>query len=131
MAPNMKLIARSDPTDYFSLLGLGEVHFAFSTLEPDSNTSQLRRMKLAPIDLAIVMSNSHPLAKGRLTLKKYLNASHGMVSLTGRGNALVEEYLVEQGYLKSDEHLDFPLTLGSFNSIASFCETDRYSVSFA
>lgn len=121
-APNMKLIARSDPRDHFLLLDRGEVHFVFSAFEPAANTAQLRRMKLAPIELAIVMSANHPLANGRLTLNKYLKSSHGMVSLTGQGNALVEKNLIRQGHLKSGEHLDIPLTLGSFSAIASFCE---------
>jgi DNA-binding transcriptional LysR family regulator len=122
LAPYMGLEARSDPKDHFELLRFGDMHFVLSALEPRASSAQLHRMRLAKLDLAIVMSANHPLADTKLTMEKYLAASHGFIALTGRGSALVEQTLIARGLLANGERLDAPLSLSSFSSVASFCE---------
>lgn len=121
-APHMSLEVRSDPMDHFALLERGEVHFVFTPYEPSANTGQLRSMTVERLEFGIVMSADNPLAKCRLTMKRYLAASHGFVSLTGRGAALMEQDLADKGHLQRGQKLSIPLYLSSFTSIASFCE---------
>ena len=121
-APNMVLEALSDPKDHFAQLESGDVHFVLSSFQPSVNTSQLRSMKLANQEFALIMRADHPMAKGELTQDQYLNASHGVISITGRGPIFMEENLLNQGVLKKGQHLHVPLRLSSFTAVASFCE---------
>lgn len=122
LAPHMVLDARSDPRDHFALLETGEVHFVFSPFQPSANTAQLHSLKLANLDFAILMNADNPLAKGDLTMQRYIAASHGFISLTGRGASLLEQDLIAQGHLEQGARLHVPLCLSSFTSVASFCE---------
>lgn len=122
VAPQMALEAHSDPMDHFALLENGEVHFVFSAFRPSANTTQLRSTKLDALEFVLMMHAAHPLATGRLTMKKYLAANHAMVSLTGRGTSMLEDTLVERGHLAHGERLRVVLRLTSFTSVAAFCE---------
>ncbi len=122
LAPHMALEARSDPMDHFALLESGEVHFVMSALEPSANTSQLRSSALDTLNFVLMMRADHPLARGRLTMKEYLAASHAMISLTGRGTSMQEDDLIERGHLGRGGRLDIALRLTSFTSVAAFCE---------
>jgi len=121
-APNMALDVRSDPRDHFELLESGEVHFGFSALQPTAGSGQLRSLKLARSDFAILMSEDNPLAHAPLTKEKYLAASHVMISLTGRGGLIMERNLLDKGHLERGTRLKVPLRLSSFTSLAAFCE---------
>ncbi len=121
-APQMRIHVRSDPTDHFALLDPGQAHFVISPLEPTSGMDQVHRTKLADLKFAVLMSADHPLAKRRLTIQAYIDASHGTVPLAQRGIPMVEEVLQAAGHLRPGESLKRPLRLSSFTSIADFCE---------
>lgn len=121
-APNMTLEVRSDPRDHFELLESGEVHFVLSPFQPSSGTGQLRSLKLAEVEFVILMSEDNPLARAKLTRKKYLAANHALISLTGRGELIVERHLINQGHLERGSRLRVPLRLSTFTSLAAFCE---------
>lgn len=123
LAPGMVLDVRSDPRDHFELLASGEAHFAISPFQPSTSTGQLRSSTLSEVEFAIVMSGDNPLAKGRLTIERYLKASHAMISLTGRGGSIVEQELRDKGILPRDQALNIPLRLTSFTALAAFCES--------
>jgi len=49
-------------------------------------------------EYAIVMRQNHPLAKGRLTVKKYISADHLLVAPLGtQGCCIIDDLLAEQG----------------------------------
>jgi len=122
LAPGMVLEVNSEPRDHFGPLERGDVHFVVTPFEPSASTAQLHSLRLAPLSLALVMSKDNPLAQGPLTLDRIAAASHGLVSLTGRGGGMVERDLIEQGQLSPGERLNQPLRLSSFASIPAFCE---------
>ena len=122
LAPNMALEAISDPKDHFAQLESGDVHFVLSSLQPSAHISQLRSMKLADLDFALVMSADNPLAQGEISLQQYIEANHGVISITGRGPVFMEERLRNKGLLKKEQHLNIPVRLSNFSSVASFCE---------
>ncbi|MBK1650144.1 LysR family transcriptional regulator [Rhabdochromatium marinum] len=122
LAPGMVLEVNSEPRDHFGPLERGEVHFVVTPFEPSASTAQLHSLRLAPLNFALVMSKDNPLAQGPLTLERIAAASHGLVSLTGRGGGLLEKHLIEQGQLSPGERLNQPLRLSSFASIPAFCE---------
>lgn len=122
LAPGMVLEANSEPRDHFGHLERGEVHFVLSPFQPSASTGQLHSLCLAPLAFALVMSADNPLAQGTLSFERFATASHGLVSLTGRGAGMLEHELTARGHLAPGEHLNQPLRLSSFTSVAAFCE---------
>lgn len=117
-APNMFLDVRSEPMDQFELLDAGEVHFVISPFTPNNGLEHYRRLNIENSQFVVVMHKNHALAKKPLTLKNYLSAAHGMVSITGQGPALVDKSLVKTG-----QKLYTPLRLANFSNVAQFCES--------
>lgn len=121
-APHMNLEALSTPGDHFVKLENDEVDFIFPPGAPATNTAQLRSMTLETFDFTVVMSADNPLANGPLTMTHFLKANHGYISLTGRGQSLLEQNLRQKGFLKQNERLRCPLKLESFSAVGPFCE---------
>ncbi|MDX2424062.1 MAG: LysR family transcriptional regulator [Amphritea sp.] len=117
-APQMRLEVRTEPRNHFELLANGEVHFALTGMEPTAGEGQYRRLLIAQTGIVCMMSADNPLAKGRLTLERYLSASHGLVSMTGKGPGHIDERLAELGHKR---HL--ALRLSNFMTAADFCDT--------
>lgn len=122
LAPGMVLEVQSEPREHFGQLERGDVHFLLSPFQPSAGTAEFHRLRLARMTFALVMSADNPLARGTLSVERFVAASHGLVSLTGRGGGLLERELIAQGHLAPGEHLNQPLRLSSFTSIAAFCE---------
>lgn len=116
-APDMRLDVRSEPMGQFELLDAGEVHFSLSAFTPDSGMGQYRRIRIATPDFVVIMHRDHALAGQPLSLQDYLQAAHGMVSITGRGPAIVDSLIASSG-----NSLYTPLRLSSFANVAQFCE---------
>jgi len=119
-APSMTLDVRSEPMDQFELLDAGEVHFSLSAFTPEAGMGQYRRIKVATPDFVVIMHRDHPLANQPLTLQAYLGAEHAMVSITGRGPAIIDKAIAEYG-----ARLNTVVRLSSFSNVAQFCEAGR------
>ncbi|MCG8429394.1 MAG: LysR family transcriptional regulator, partial [Chromatiales bacterium] len=117
-APQMTLEARSNPRDPFEALESSEIHFVITTFRPSTITDQYHGSRLSDMELVVMMRADHPLAGEPLTMEKYLAASHGLVSLTGRGPSLVEQEFTG----RRDIQFNYSLRLTSFTAAASFCE---------
>lgn len=116
-APGMFLDVRSEPREQFELLDSGDVHFSLTAFTPHNGLEHYRRLRVERPKFVVLMHKTHPLAKGPLTIKRYLDAAHGMVSITGRGPALVDRSLSDTG-----RTLYTPLRLSSFANVGQFCE---------
>ncbi len=116
-APSMHLEVINAPRHHQELLESGEVHFSIAGTEPSGVAEQFRRSFLSEVDYLCVLSKDHPFTKGRLTLKKYLSAAHGLVSLVGKGPGMVDKQLSKIGKKRQ-----LALRLPNFNAAASFCE---------
>ncbi len=119
-APGMQLDVRSEPMGQFDLLDAGEVHFSLSAFTPEAGMGQYRRIKIARPDFVVIMHRDHPLADQPMTLKAYLAAEHAMVSITGRGPAVIDSVIAEYG-----ARLNTVVRLSSFSNVAQFCEAGR------
>jgi len=116
-APGMFLDIRSEPREQFELLDSGEVHFSLTAFMPNNGLEHYRRLRVEMPQFAVLMHQDHPLARQPLTLDRYLDAAHGMVSITGRGPALADRSLSYTG-----RTLYTPLRLSSFANVGQFCE---------
>lgn len=117
-APRMRLEVRTEPRNHFELLDSGEVHFSLTGMEPSAGEGQYRRLLIAQSGIVCMMSADNPLAEGELTLERYLSASHGLVSMTGKGPGHIDDRLAELGHKR---HL--ALRLSNFMTAADFCDT--------
>ncbi|MDO6563805.1 LysR family transcriptional regulator [Amphritea sp. 1_MG-2023] len=117
-APQMRLEVRTEPRNHFELLDSGEVHFSLTGMQPVVGEGQYRRLLIAQSGIVCMMSADNPLADGELTLERYLSASHGLVSMTGKGPGHIDERLAELGHQR---HL--ALRLSNFMTAADFCDT--------
>lgn len=116
-APRMRMEIRSEPRDQFEMLENGDVHFTITGISPKTNEDQYRRLLLAQTGTVCLMSADNSLAKGKLTLDKYVAASHGLVSITGLGPGMIDHHLAELGLKR---HL--ALRLPNFMTAAEYCE---------
>jgi len=96
-APGMDLEIYSHPGDFFTRLARGQLHLAISGLEPRRNADQFHRRVIDRTWSECLMSAKHPLASGEMTLSRFLDANHGIVSITGEGPALMDDQLRRLG----------------------------------
>lgn len=97
IAPNMTLRVHSQPGEHFRLLQQSEVDYVISGLQPQSGEGQIISKPLAKTTLVCLMDKDNPLADKDISLTDYLAASHGVVSITGLGTAIMDKRLDEMG----------------------------------
>lgn len=115
-APNMQLEIYSHPDDYFALLAEGRLHLAISGLEPWAGAAQFHRRVIDHTHSEVLMGQDNALADPPMTLERYSAARHGVVSITGRGPAMMDERLARQGV-----HRQVALKLSSFANVPDAC----------
>ena len=115
-APNLRVEIVPQRSDHFALLEQGEVHFSVTGLEPETGQDQYRRFEIARTGHLCVMDKKNPLAEGGMSLQQYVDASHGLVSITGKGPGMMDDVLAGMGYERN-----VMLRLASFMSVSEFC----------
>ena len=115
-APGMHLDIDSHPDDFFGRLADGDLHLAISGLEPDAHLDQFHRRILDNSHLECLMGQNNPLAAGEMTIERYLAANHGVVSITGKGPAIMDERLLALGLSRN-----VILRLSSFLNVPDAC----------
>lgn len=78
-------------------VAIGHFPALFSAISSEGERSLLRQARLHQTPYVCVMRPQHPLADGELTLERYVEAHHVLVSLTGRAYAEVDEALALLG----------------------------------
>lgn len=116
-APNLSVEVVPQRSEHFELLERGEVHFTITGLYPQSGHDQFRRIEIAKSGHLCVMDQKNPLAEGQMSLHDYANASHGLVSITGKGPGMMDDALSELGLSRK-----VMLRLASFMSVTEFCQ---------
>ena len=115
-APGMHLDIDSHPDDFFGRLADGDLHLAISGLEPDEHLDQFHRRVLDNSHLECLMGRNNPLATGEMTMERYLAANHGVVSITGKGPAIMDKRLAALGLSRN-----VVLRLSSFLNVPDAC----------
>lgn len=116
-APNMDLEIYSHPDDFFDRLAKGRLHLAISGLEPEGHHEQFHRRVIDQTWPECLLSRAHPLAHRPITLARFLEARHGIVSITGEGPALMDDRLSALGRSRR-----VVLRLSSFFNVPDACE---------
>lgn len=116
-APKLRVEIVPQVANHFALLEQGEVHFSVTGLEPETAQDQYRRVEVARSGHVCLMDLNNPLAEADISMERYVNAPHGLVSITGKGPGFVDEALKAQGLKRR-----VMLRLSSFSSVAEFCK---------
>lgn len=117
IAPKLRLEMVPQKDDHFKLLDKGDIHFSMTGLEPKYGFDQFHRMEVDRMPAVCLMDQDNPLAHQPLTIERYTQARHGLVSLTGRGPGFVDLLLEKEGLTRT-----VYLRLYSFISVADFCQ---------
>lgn len=115
-APNLRVEIVPQHSDHFALLEQGDVHFSVTGLQPETGQDQYRRFEVARTRHLCVMDRNNPLAKIEMDLNQYAEASHGLVSITGKGPGVMDKVLAQHGVERK-----VMLRLASFLSVSEFC----------
>jgi DNA-binding transcriptional LysR family regulator len=78
-------------------LAVGHFPAALTTILAQGPDSPLRRERLGESEYRCVMRKGHPLAKGELTLDRYCDAHHLLVSFSGRAYGAIDGALAALG----------------------------------
>lgn len=115
-APYMRFEILRQEGDSFNMLDRDEADFCLSGIAPGHSESRLHRFHVDQMPIVCVMDAKHPLANRPLTIKDYITAPHGLVSITGKGPGFMDKVLAEQGYQRQ-----VMVRLAGFNSVAEYC----------
>ena len=115
-APGMHLDIYSHPDDFFVRLATGDLDLVISALDPASQADQFHRRVIDRSALECLMGADNPLAAGDMTLERYLSANHGVVSITGKGPAIMDMRLQALGRTRN-----VVLNLSSFLNVPDAC----------
>lgn len=98
-APGMRLdLVQYSVSSLPTMFDRDGVDFAIGAyLNDTSQTSGIRTHELWPIHSSCLMRRDHPLAKGRLTLQRFLAARHVDVRLPGMNSPLYDSLLAAHG----------------------------------
>ncbi|MEM6295620.1 MAG: LysR family transcriptional regulator [Myxococcota bacterium] len=94
-APSVRVRVVPPTPDVGARLEAGTVQFLIGPYAPDM--PGLRRAKLNEDGFTVLARPGHPLLRGRLTLAKYLRASHAVVCPQGTPGTFIDAALAEQG----------------------------------
>jgi DNA-binding transcriptional LysR family regulator len=78
-------------------LAIGHFPALLTTIQSEGERTLLRHVRLHRTTYVCVMRRGHPLADGPLTLDRYCDAHHALVSVSGQAHAEVDEALALMG----------------------------------
>ncbi|WP_027856039.1 LysR family transcriptional regulator [Marinobacterium jannaschii] len=117
LAPKLRVELVPQVASHFKLLEEGDVHFCLTGMTPYRNADQFHRLALDHMESVALLSSRHPLAAAPISLPGYVEAPHGLVSITGKGPGYVDGVLQQYGLQR-----EVMLRLSSFMSVAEYCE---------
>ncbi|MFT5707834.1 MAG: DNA-binding transcriptional LysR family regulator, partial [Oceanospirillaceae bacterium] len=116
-APALKIEVSCMQADYFEHLSKGRADFVVSGFDLQFDQENIHSCRLGESKLVAVMGKQNPLSHQPLTMKKYLNARHGYVAITGKGSTFLDSYLQTMGLKR-----EVVLKVSDFKSVVDYCE---------
>ncbi|GAA0202511.1 LysR family transcriptional regulator [Kangiella japonica] len=97
-APNVAMRSISYRPDAVTLLEEGEIDFLIIDDNKSLNSTKYHHFHLVQHDFVMVMASSHKLASAKTISKTaYTQQRHGLVTVTGKGQGLVDTLLEKEG----------------------------------
>ncbi|MFO1191753.1 MAG: LysR family transcriptional regulator [Rhodoferax sp.] len=92
-----------------------------TNLDDTRQMQELRTQALWPIHSSLFMRRGHPLARGTLTLNRFLEARHVDVMLPGMTSTIYDSLLAEHGHTRN-----LVLTMNQYNHVLSLIAHSDY-----
>ncbi|WP_153447504.1 LysR family transcriptional regulator [Vibrio algicola] len=96
-APNMRIQCLNSQPNLMEMLAQGETDLGFSSLA-GAVSADIYAQKLGQDSLVTVMRKDHPLAGQELTLERYCQASHALITMGGDHLGTIDVALAKLGY---------------------------------
>ncbi|WP_223577619.1 LysR family transcriptional regulator [Kangiella taiwanensis] len=97
-APNVAMRSIGYRPDAVTLLEEGEIDFLIGDENKSLESTKYHNFHLVRHDFVMVMSEQHSLAtKDKITLKQYTEQRHGLVTVTGKGQGIIDKLLSNDG----------------------------------
>ena len=97
-APNVAMRSIGYRPDAVTLLEEGEIDFLIGDEKKSLESTKYHNFHLVRHDFVMVMAQSHPLAgKSKISLKTYTEQRHGLVTVTGKGQGIIDKLLSKEG----------------------------------
>jgi DNA-binding transcriptional LysR family regulator len=97
LAPGVDLRALPALVDAAVALEAGEIDLAIAPSRSFGRSSAIAEQALFEDGFVCVTAAEHPLARGRLTLERYLGARHAVIAPRGRRGGIVDDRLAAMG----------------------------------
>jgi DNA-binding transcriptional LysR family regulator len=99
-APGIDLRVRAIGDDFVPLLASGEIDLAIAPVAQAEGRAGVLARRLFAERFVCVMRKGHPLAAQRLTLARFVAASHALISPRGKEGGIVDEALARLGHAR-------------------------------
>lgn len=96
-APCLDLEIPSPRGDNVELVACGDASIALGVFRDDALSAGFYRRRLYDEDLVCIVRREHPVLSQGLTLERFVALSHVLVTINGRGEAMVDAALAQQG----------------------------------
>ncbi|AOE49471.1 LysR family transcriptional regulator [Kangiella sediminilitoris] len=101
-APSVAMRSIGYRPDAVSLLEEGEIDFLISDENKSLESTKYHNFHLVRHDFVMVMAQSHPLASSKnISLNTYTKQRHGLVTVTGKGQGIIDKLLVKEGLTRN------------------------------
>lgn len=99
-APNMKIRCLNQQPNMMEMLALGEADLGFSSLS-GTISADIYAQKLGQDRLVTIMRKDHPLVQQDLTLERYCQASHALITMGGDHLGTIDVALAKLGHKRN------------------------------
>ena len=101
-APSVAMRSIGYRPDAVTLLEEGEIDFLIGDEKKSLESTKYHNFHLVRHDFVMVMAESHPLAnKKTISLKTYTEQRHGLVTVTGKGQGIIDKLLSKEGLTRN------------------------------
>ena len=100
-APNVTMRSIGYRPDSVTLLEEGEIDFLIGDENKSLESTKYHNYHLVRHDFVMVMAKSHPLSNKAINLKTYAKQRHGLVTVTGKGQGIIDKLLSKEGLTRN------------------------------
>ena len=118
IAPNVKLTLENLSDETLTDLQKGKIDLGFGVVDDGPMLENVASQALFEDRQVCLMRKGHPLVQSRFGIKEYAEASHALLSITGRGNGRIDDVLADHGLSRA-----ITLRVSNFLTIGSFIES--------
>ena len=100
-APHVPMRSIGYRPDSVTLLEEGEIDFLIGDENKSLESTKYHNYHLVRHDFVMVMAKSHPLSNKAINLKTYAEQRHGLVTVTGKGQGIIDKLLSKEGLTRN------------------------------